>query len=146
MLAPASPRMLATLAERAGPVDEIDGELGQPPLAGELARQHAGQQARVDVAAAQHEADLAALEAPGVLQHGGEARRAGALDDRLLDVDQQAHGVLDLRLATPARCRRPAGARSARVMRPGALTAMPSASVSPRMGRCAPLMALYMEG
>ena len=32
------------------------------------------------------------------------------------------------------------------VMRPGALTAMPSASVSPRIGSRVPLMALYMEG
>ena len=32
------------------------------------------------------------------------------------------------------------------VICPGALTAMPSARVSPRMGSCVPLMALYIEG
>src|SRR5581483_5289399 len=37
--------------ELARPVGEVDGELGEPALAGELAREHAGEQPRVDVAA-----------------------------------------------------------------------------------------------
>ena len=73
-------------------------ELREAALAGQLARQHAGQQPRVDVAAAQHEAEGAALEAVRRLQHRGEAGRARALHHRLLDVDQQADSALDLLL------------------------------------------------
>ena len=98
MLAPASPSRLATLRELSRPVGEVDGELAQAALARELARQHARQQPRVDVAAAQHEADGAALEAVAMRADGRQAGRARALHHRLLDVDEQAHGVLDLRL------------------------------------------------
>ena len=139
-------QQVGDLGQRARPIHQIDGELGQPPLAGQLARQHAGQQPRVDVAAAQHEADAAADELVAHLEGGRQAGRAGAFHHRLLDVDQQAHGVLDLGLGHQHDVVDQLAHHRPAVMRPGAFTAMPSASVSPRIGRLVPLMTLYMEG
>ncbi len=47
-------------SQMTGLVDEFDQQTRQAPLASEIARQHAGQQARVDIAAAQDRADLIA--------------------------------------------------------------------------------------
>src|SRR3954465_8197818 len=45
--------------ELARAVDDVEGDLGQPALARELARQHRSYQHRIDVAAGQHETDIA---------------------------------------------------------------------------------------
>ena len=114
MLAPASPSTLATLPKRAGPIDQIDRQLREAAFARKLAGEHAGKQPRVDVAAAQHEADGATREA---VRHSGTRPPAGgtrALDHRLLDGDEVAHGVLDLGLGDEQDVVDQASARSAR--------------------------------
>ena len=57
-----------------------------------------GEHQRVDVAAAQDETHLAAAEPLGLAQQRGEARRARALDHRLLDLEQHHDGLLDVAL------------------------------------------------
>src|SRR5574338_1126934 len=73
-----------------------DVEPGDAALADEVANQHVGEQMRVDVTAAKDGGDLAALEALGVGDHGGEARGAGALDHGLLDPDEHRDGALEV--------------------------------------------------
>ena len=67
-------------------------------LADEVADQHVGEQVRVDIAAAQQGRDLLALEALGVGQHRGEARRARALDHGLFDADQHRDRAFEVAL------------------------------------------------
>ena len=96
MLAPASASSAETAASWPGPVDDVDGDLRQPSLAREFAGQHGGDQPRIDVAAGQHEADIAPGKTLRRRQHRGKARRAGALDHGLFDRDQHRHRTLDL--------------------------------------------------
>ena len=67
----------------------------------QLPHQHAGKQAGVDVAAADHQANLAAGEARRVGEQGGEAGSAGAFGDYLLDIRQQCDAAFDGRLFHP---------------------------------------------
>ena len=55
-----------------------------------------GEHQRLDVAAAQDQADLPAGEARGLLQQRRQADGAGALDDRLLDLEQHQDRLLDV--------------------------------------------------
>src|SRR3546814_1958523 len=48
--------------ERAGPVLELDAQPRHPSRAGEIAQQDGGEEARVDIAASEDQADSAALE------------------------------------------------------------------------------------
>ena len=99
-------------------------------LALELAIDDRGEDARVDIAAAQDEADLASAEMRGVGQHRREPRRARAFGKRLLMGEIGHHRALDIALADQAHivdnCLQMAMVRSVTF-----LTAMPSASVEP---------------
>ena len=99
MLAPASASSAATAANWPGLSGISSDKLRQPPLARELARQHRGDQPRVDVAAAQDQTNLLAGEARGIGHDRRKARGAGALDDRLLDRDQGRDCALELGFA-----------------------------------------------
>ena len=78
MLAPELAEPARHAPEQARPVVGGDAEGGDAVVALELAHHHGGEDARVDVAAAEHEADALALEALGLRQHGRETRRARA--------------------------------------------------------------------
>ena len=135
MLTLCSSNSLHHLVERAGAVLQRDPQPRQAARAGEVAQQHVGEQARVDVAAAQHEAELAcprtARGAPAPRRAPPRPRprprsfRSAAAGDR----------VFERGFARPAGCRRPRSAITCEVNSPGSLTAMPSASVSPPHGR-----------
>ena len=98
MLAPSSPSRLATRAQKARPVVRGDSEGGDAVVPLEFAHHDGGEDTRVDVAAAQDEADALALEALGLRQHRREARGAGALGHRPLQGRIGVHGALDQRL------------------------------------------------
>ena len=68
----------------------------QPPLAREFAGQHRGDQPRIDVAAGQHEADMASGKPLRRCQHRGKADGARAFHHRLFDRDQHRHRAFDL--------------------------------------------------
>ena len=65
------------------------------PRACQRAQDHRREDAQVDVAAGEHEADLAAAEPVGVREHRREPRDAGALDDDLLDLERERDRVLE---------------------------------------------------
>ena len=98
MLPPAWPIGGGDEAEGAGHVGDLDVQAGEPPGAHQAAHDHRRQQARVDVAAAEHHADLPAGEAVGVLEQRGDARGARALDHHLLDLEQEVHRLLHRRV------------------------------------------------
>ena len=72
------------LVERTRPVLQRDPEPREAARAGKVAQQDIGEQARVDIPAAQHEADIAALELLGMGQHRSEPGSTGAFDHGLL--------------------------------------------------------------
>ena len=98
MLAPDLAQDRDDRGELAGPVDDVEPQLRQAALARELTGQHAGQQPRVDVAAAEHQADRAALEARRIGEHRRQAGGAGAFGHGLLDGEEKAQRLLDLLL------------------------------------------------
>src|SRR5690242_17655748 len=59
------------IVERAGLILQTDAQTREPARAGEIAQQHVGEQAGVDIAAAQHDAAGLALEPLGI----GKQRR-----------------------------------------------------------------------
>ena len=67
-------------------------------LALELAHHDRGENARVDVAAAQDQPDLAAAESLRLGQHGGKPGRAGAFRHRLLQGEIGVDRALEMRL------------------------------------------------
>ncbi len=87
------------VGQRAGHVAHVEAQARQPARLDHAALDDLGQHQRLDVAAAQHQPDLAAGEARAVLQQRGEADRAGALDHRLLDLEQHQDRLLDVVLA-----------------------------------------------
>ena len=84
ILAPSCPRMVAIRAQDARPVVDLDAQIDDPVLALEFAIDHGGEDPRIDIAAAQDEADLAAAEMRGIGQHRREPGRTGAFGQRLL--------------------------------------------------------------
>ena len=92
----------ARLADHRGDARQAAGEIGQgdaqphqPAVAHQAAHQHRREQARIDVAAADRDADAPAGEAAGMLQQRGKAGGPGAFGHRLLDLDQLDHRGLD---------------------------------------------------
>ncbi len=85
--------------KRTRPVLQLDLEPGDSPSPGEIAQQHIGEQPGVDIAAAQHQADLLACKPLGIGQHRRETSRARAFDHGLLDLQQQRNRVFERRLA-----------------------------------------------
>src|SRR6185437_13377135 len=84
----------ARLADPAGNTRELarqvvdhDAQPHDPAIAYQAAQQHRGQEAGVDVTAAQHQPDLAALEDLRIDEQRGQARGARAFGHRLLDLD-----------------------------------------------------------
>ncbi len=96
MLAPASLTMAVMLRQRARHVARADADARQPAGPHHAALDDRRQQQRVDVAAAQHQADLAAAEALRVLQQRRQPGGARALDQGLLDLQQHHDGLLDV--------------------------------------------------
>ena len=98
MLAPASATVAVMCASAPGNVARADPQARQPAGAHHAALDDGGQQQRVDVAAAQHQADFPALEALRVFQQRRQPGRARAFDHGLLDLQQHQHGLLDVAL------------------------------------------------
>src|SRR5882757_7272117 len=71
-------------AQHPGHVFDLDPQPGDLAVADQAAHQDRGQDARVDVAAADDDADTPSGEAFGVGQHAGDAGGAGALGHQLL--------------------------------------------------------------
>ena len=76
------------LGEAARDIGHRDAQPHQAPVAHQPAHQHRRQQARVDVAAADRDADALARETARMLEQGGEACGTRALGDGFLDFDQ----------------------------------------------------------
>jgi len=72
--------------QRAGPVLQHDLQPREAARTREVAQQHIGQQASVDIAATQHQPDCLARELFRVGQHCGKTRSSCAFDHRLLDL------------------------------------------------------------
>ena len=85
---------LGHMEQLARPVLQADAQAGKATLAGQFAQQHVGEQARVDVAAADDKADVLATERRGIGHEGGKTRRARAFGHRLFDGEQQGDGAL----------------------------------------------------
>ena len=67
----------------------------QAARAGQRAQQHGGEHPGVDVAAAEHDADVLVAEHARVLEQRGEPGRARALEDRLFDLGAERDRLLD---------------------------------------------------
>ena len=91
------PPALAIAAVGAGEaarlVLDLDAQPHQPPAAHQAAHQHGGQQAGVDIAARDDQADATAPEAFGMGQHGCERGGPRALGHGLLDLGEQLHAL-----------------------------------------------------
>ena len=98
MLAPSSPRRLAKSAEEARPVRRGDAEADDAVVALEFAHHDGGEEAGVDVAAAEHEADAPARETLRLGEEGREPRRTGALGHGALEGGVGGDRALDGRL------------------------------------------------
>ena len=70
-------------------IRNVDCQARQAALAGKFAGQDASQKSRVDVAAAEDEADLAALKQLSITDQGSQSSRPCTLDNSLLDRDEQ---------------------------------------------------------
>src|SRR4051794_11034522 len=78
-----------------GAVWNLQMQAQQAAVAQQRAQQHVGQDAGVDVATGDGDADLLAAEAFGIGKQGGETGGTGALRHGLGGFDQQADGFLD---------------------------------------------------
>ena len=87
------------MEQRAGPILQDDTQAGETSRTGEIAQQHIGEQAGVDIAAGQDQADIATGKLLAIAEQCGETGRAGPLHHRLLDLEQQAHRFLEAALA-----------------------------------------------
>src|SRR3546814_10070180 len=86
------------LEQRAGPVLQADAQPRDAARSREVAQEHVREQPRVDIAAGEHESDLAPGKFLGMREHRREPRRARALDHPLFDLAQQAHRALEVPL------------------------------------------------
>ena len=98
MLAPSVAEQRRHAGQRAGHVAHVDRQPHEAPRTRHAALDDLGQQQRLDVAAAQHQPDAAPGEALAVLHQRRQADRAGALDHRLLDLEQREDRHLDVAL------------------------------------------------
>ena len=78
------------------PGRNVELQFRKPAFPRELTCQHAGQQPRIDIASAQHQAERTAPKALGMGEYGRQARGAGALRHGFLNGDEQAQRMLDL--------------------------------------------------
>ena len=92
----------AGAADQAGDAGELARQVADhqpqphdPAVAHQTAQQHGSEQARVDIAAAQHEADLAAGKVLRIGQQRSQAGGTGAFGHRLLDFEEEGDGALD---------------------------------------------------
>jgi hypothetical protein len=81
-----------------GPIDDVEPELRQAALLRKLARQLAGQQPRIDTAAAQHQTDRSAAEARLVIKH---RRQAGRLPLRVFSIAMRRLSACGMRRHCP---------------------------------------------
>src|SRR5215208_6676522 len=89
-------------AKHSGPVVDSDPKIDNAHFALQLAGDDRGQDAGVDIAAAQHEADFSSAEVRGVSHHCGKACGARTFGKRF-DVSQIGHyGAFDVGLADEA--------------------------------------------
>ncbi len=86
-------------AQYARPVGNGEAERDDALLALQFAHHDRGEDTGIDIAAAQDQADLFAVEAFRLGQHGGEPGGACALGHRLLLGQEMIHRLLELRLA-----------------------------------------------
>src|SRR4029079_11550531 len=99
---PEMPEKGGNAAEHARPVIDLNAQVDDAVLALELAIDYRGENARIDIAAAQHQADFALAEMSGVAESGGATGGPSALGLRLL-VRQVSHdGALDVASADEA--------------------------------------------
>ncbi len=99
MLAAVLPQHTGHARKLSRPIRNIERQARHAPSARELARQHVGEKARVDVAAREHQAHLLAREAQRIGDDGREAGCACAFHDGLLDEEELVHGALEMRFA-----------------------------------------------
>ena len=111
MLAPQDGDHPAQLREPARPVADLDGEAREPPVVDEALLDHAAQDDRVDVAAADDEHDALSAQARAIFpgHHRRERRRGRALDHGLLELEHPQDRERDPVLRRPA----PRGPRAA---------------------------------
>jgi hypothetical protein len=82
--------------ERPGPVLNGDAVADDPVVAFQLTHHDRSCDTRIDIAAAQDEADFPALEARRIGEHGGEPGGAGAFGHGLLQREEGIHRALEL--------------------------------------------------
>ena len=132
-------------AEHARPVRNREAERHDAVLALQLAHHDRGQDARVDIAAAQDQPDLAAGEALRVREQCREPGGAGAFRHGLLVGEEGVHGAFEVRLLHQQHVG-DERAHDRLGQPPTFFTAMPSASVGPPTGRFSPFSAFHIEG
>ena len=98
ILPPAAPTKEAIWPRAPGRSEHADPDGDDPAFAHQLAHDHLGQQSRIDIAARQHQADLAPLEQFGIAQQSGQPDGAGPFGDRLFDRQEQRDGMFDVGL------------------------------------------------
>lgn len=89
-------QQVANQRQLTGPIDDVDGQLGQPSFAGQVSGQYRGDQPRIDIASGQDQADIFALK---TFRRGKHRRKAGgsrAFRNRLLNGNQHRDGAFDL--------------------------------------------------
>jgi hypothetical protein len=96
MLAPLRGDAGGDLREGSGQVGDFDGDAREPPRANHASFDDPGEHEGIDVPAAEHEADFPAPEAARLREQRRERRGAGALDHRLLDLEEHHDRLLDL--------------------------------------------------
>ena len=99
MLAPACGEARRDPGEFSRQVAQFDRQPREPPRARHAALDDRGQYQRIDVAAAQHQPDLASGESAGGAEQRRQPRRARAFDDRFLDLEQHHDRLLEIALA-----------------------------------------------
>ena len=88
---------LGELRERSSHVRNFDAHANEPAFAHQVAHENARQNARVDVATAEHNAHCFAFELLAVLQQRSDAGRTCAFGHRLFDFDQKCDGFFNRR-------------------------------------------------
>ena len=92
------PSSAVTSASEPGTSRTSTARRASRPAAHHAALDDLRQHQRIDVAAAEHQPDLLALEALRVPQQRGQPGGAGAFDHRLLDLEQHQDRLLDVAL------------------------------------------------
>ncbi len=83
------------VGEYAGAIGDFHQNAQQAAIAQEVAQQGVGEDARIDIAAANGQGDALAFEALGEAENGGEAGRPCAFGDEFGVFDQHGDGLLD---------------------------------------------------